>query len=53
MHHALSGHLWGNIAIIAACGTITVACFAAMFWMIFHPGETNRDHPKYSILGDD
>ena len=53
MHHHLIGPLWGNIVIIFASGTITLACFAAMFWMLFRPGETDRAHPKYSILRDD
>jgi hypothetical protein len=53
MHHHLSGPFWGNVIIIAFAGAITVACFAAMFWMLFHPGETGERHPKYDILRDD
>jgi len=53
MHHQLNGPFWGNVIIIALAGAITVACFAAMFRMLFHPGETDRRHPKYDILRDD
>lgn len=53
MHDHLSGPLWGNIVIIALTGAITLACFAAMFHMLFHPGETDRRHPKYDILRND
>ena len=53
MHHHLIGPLWGNVMVIVAAGTITVACFIAMFWMLLHPGETDRHHPKYDILRDD
>ncbi len=53
MHHHLIGPFWGNVIIIALAGAITVACFVAMFWMLLHPGETDRRHPKYDILRDD
>jgi hypothetical protein len=53
MHNHLSGPLWGNILIIALAGAITLVCFAAMFRMLFHPGETDRHHPKYDILRND
>ncbi|MEO7008486.1 MAG: hypothetical protein ABI156_04990 [Caldimonas sp.] len=53
MNHHLLGPLWGNVVIIALAGIITVACFAAMFWMLIRPGETDRRHPKYDILRDD
>jgi len=53
MAHHLTGPLWGNIAIIATAGAITVACFVAMIWMLIRPGETDRHHAKYAILRDD
>lgn len=53
MHHHLIGPLWGNILIIAVAGTITVACFVAMLWMLICPGEKDPHHPKYDILNDD
>ena len=53
MEHHLSGPLWGNIIIIGLGGIITLACFAAMFWMLFRPGETDRSHPKHDVLNDE
>lgn len=53
MHHHLIGPFWGNILIVGVAGAITVACFVAMFWFIFHPGEKDRHHPKNAILRDD
>lgn len=54
MHHdALIGPFWGNVIIIVMAGAITVACFMAMFWMLFYPGETDPHHPKYDILRED
>jgi hypothetical protein len=53
MHHHLTGPFWGNVTIIGLAGAVTVACFAAMIWMIARPGETERSHPKYAILRDD
>lgn len=53
MHHQMIGPFWGNIIIIFLAGAITLACFAVMFRMLFHPGETDRRHPKYAILRDD
>jgi hypothetical protein len=53
VHDHLIGPLWGNIIIIAMAGAITVACFVAMLWMLFRPGETDRRHAKYAILRDD
>jgi hypothetical protein len=53
MHHHLSGPFWGNIIIIALAGAITLACFVAMFCMLFHPGEADPRHSKYDILRDD
>jgi hypothetical protein len=53
MHHTLTSPLWGNALIILVAGAITVACFVAMCWMLLRPGETDRHHPKYSILSDD
>jgi hypothetical protein len=53
MHDHLIGPLWGNVMIVAVASAVTLACFGAMFWMLFRPGETNRHHPKYDILQDD
>ena len=53
MDQHLMGPLWGNVIIIVVAGVITAACFVAMFWMLFRPGETDRQHPKYDILRDD
>jgi hypothetical protein len=53
MSHHLIGPLWGNIIIITVAGVITAGSFVAMFWMLIRPGETDRSHPKYTILRDD
>jgi len=53
MEHQLIGPLWGNLIIIAVAALITVACFAAMFWMLIRPGEVDRNHAKYAVLRDD
>lgn len=53
MHHHLVGPFWGNVAVMAIGGAITIACFAAMFWMLFRPGERNLDHVKRMILHED
>ena len=53
MHHQLIGPFWGNVIIIGIAGAITLACFVAMFRMLFRPGETDQNHPKYDILQDD
>lgn len=52
MHHHITGPFWGNVAIIIVAGLITLACFGAMFRMIFRPGEKNRGHAKYIIFRD-
>jgi hypothetical protein len=52
MHH-MTGPFLGNLVVIAIAGVITIACFAAMLWMLMRPGETDRRHPKYDILRDD
>jgi hypothetical protein len=53
MHHPLTGPLWGNIVIIGVAGAVTIACFAAMFWMLLRPGEVDPSHPKYLVLRHD
>jgi hypothetical protein len=53
MHRAFLGPFWGNVAIIAIAGAITIGCFVAMFWMIFRPGEKDPHHAKYEILRKD
>lgn len=53
MHHHLIGPYWGNVAVITIGGAITLACFIAMFWMIFRPGENDPGHAKRNVLRDD
>ena len=53
MHQHMMGPFWRNVAIIAVAGAITLACFAAMFRMLFRPGEGDPTHPKRMILGDE
>jgi hypothetical protein len=53
VHHHLIGPFWGNLIIIGVAGAVSLACFVAMFWMLFDPGEVDRNHPKYEILHDD
>lgn len=53
MQHAFMGPFWGNIVIIVLAGAITLGCFAAMFRMLFHPGEGDPRHPKYMILREE
>lgn len=52
MHH-LAGPLIGNVAIIVILGMGVIACFVVAIAMLLHPGEKNKDHPKYRILRDD
>ncbi len=53
MHHHLTGPFWGNVAIVLIAGTITVACFVAMVWMLVRPEETRPDHPKYLVTDEE
>ena len=53
MAHHLTGPMLGNLIIIGVGTVITLACFAAMFWMILRPGEADARHPKYGILDHD
>lgn len=53
MHHELIGPHWGNAFILGVAGVITIACFLAMFRMLQHPGESDPQHPKYSVLRHD
>jgi uncharacterized membrane protein YedE/YeeE len=53
VHHHLIGPYWGNVIIIGIAAAITVACFAAMFWMLWRPGEADPHHPKYVVLRHD
>jgi hypothetical protein len=43
----------GDLVVILIAGTVTIACFVTMFWMLLKPGETDRRHPKYRVLRDD
>ena len=53
MQHHLTGPFWGNLAIIGIAGTITIACFVVMIWLLLRPGETDPHHPKYAVLRHD
>jgi hypothetical protein len=53
MDHHLTGPFWGNVVIFIIAGVITVACFVTMLWMLLRPGETDPNHPKYSVLRHD
>jgi hypothetical protein len=53
VHHHLIGPYWGNVIIIGIAASITAACFAAMFGMLWRPGETDPHHPKYVVLRHD
>lgn len=53
MHDHLMGPVLGVVIIVAVAGAVTLVCFAAMFRMLFRPGETDRHHPKYGILRED
>jgi uncharacterized membrane protein YedE/YeeE len=50
MHNMMMGPWWGIVAVASVAGVITIGCFAAMFRMIFRPGETDPRHAKYDIL---
>lgn len=52
MHHAMAASL-GNLIVAIVAGAITLACFAAMLWMLIHPGERDSQHPKYRVLRND
>jgi hypothetical protein len=52
VHHSLTGPFWGNVAIVALAGGITLACLAAMLRMLIRPGERDTRHPKHLILDD-
>ena len=43
----------GNLIVIVLAGTVTIACFVAMFWMLLRPGEKDAGHPKYRVLRED
>jgi hypothetical protein len=49
----MGGPLIGTLIVIAIAGGVTIACFVAMFVMLFRPGERDARHPKYRVLGDD
>jgi len=53
MEHHLSGPFWGNVIIIGVAGAITLACFAAMVWMLLRPDGNDSGHPGHGILSDD
>lgn len=53
MHQQLVGPFWGNVAIIAVAGAITLACSVATVRMLFHPRERDPRHPKHVILEED
>jgi|HubBroStandDraft_5_1064220.scaffolds.fasta_scaffold795944_2 hypothetical protein len=49
----LSGPLWGNILIVIVAGTITIGCFVVMLKLLWRPGETRANHPKFTVLRHD
>jgi hypothetical protein len=53
MHDHMMGPFWGNVVVVAIGGAITIGCIAAMFRMLFHPGENDPDHVKRRILRED
>lgn len=54
MEHAMMGGPFiGEVIVIAVTGAITIACFVAMFVMLFRPGEKDARHPKYRVLRED
>ena len=53
VHHHLIGPFWGNVIIVGVAGAVTVACFVAMFRMLWCPGEADQRHPKYMVLRHD
>jgi hypothetical protein len=52
-HSLIEGPLIGSLVVIAIAGAITIACFVAMFVMLFRPREKDEQHPKYRVLRDD
>lgn len=50
MHEHIMGPFWGVVAVVGIGGAVTVACFVAMFWMLFRPGEDDLNHVKRQIL---
>jgi hypothetical protein len=53
MNDAMMGPFWGNLAVIALAGSLTLACFAAALRLLLRPGERDPLHPKYMILRDE
>jgi hypothetical protein len=53
VHHHLIGPFWGNVIVIGLAVATTVACFVAMFRMLWRPGETDPRHPKHAVLRHD
>ena len=53
MHGMAAGPFWGMVAVAVFTGIVTIVCFALMFRYLFHPGEEDPRHPKYSILRKD
>lgn len=51
--HMIMGPFWGNVAVVALAGVVTIACFAAAIWMVLRPGEKDPHHVKYDILRSD
>jgi len=53
MHDHMMGPFWGVVAVVGIGGVVTIACFIAMFWMLFSPGEHDLNHVKRQILRND
>lgn len=49
----LIGPALGNFLVMALVGSVALACIVLAFRLAIHPGERNRDHPKYRILEAD
>lgn len=52
-HHGLMGPMLGNLLVGGAAGVVTIVCFIVALRLLIHPGERDRDHPKYRILAAD
>ena len=47
------GPMLGNITIFTIGGLITLGCYVYAIWLLIHPGEHDKHHPKYGVLDDD
>ncbi len=49
----ITGPVLGNLLVIGVVGTAALVCIVLAVRMVFRPGETKADHPKYGILSAD